>query len=215
MSWADTCGTLCSSWGHLYRQWVDQILCCRSSGSGVLCGRSTRLIALRSSSLWQGHLKCLCRALRTWKAWTASRSSRFIVTIDPRIGCPVPIHGEFITYIVLLGTWTYELWKSQSVKDNHSSLFMLRKRDSLTIKAVSLYCCPDCSSCPANAIQTGLATWAFWAAIKKYKPKKREIKVQFKNVMSMQIVIFVSIPPCLYFFGTLRFWLCALEKKIV
>ena len=33
-------------------------------------------------------------------------------------------------------------------------------------EAVFLYCCPDCTSCPANAIQMGQATWAIWAAIK-------------------------------------------------
>ena len=31
-----------------------------------------------------------------------------------------------------------------------------------------LYCCPDCLSCPVNAIQMDRATWAVWAAIKKY-----------------------------------------------
>ena len=34
--------------------------------------------------------------------------------------------------------------------------------------AVFLYCCPDCLSCLANAIQVGRATSAVWAAMKKY-----------------------------------------------
>ena len=37
----------------------------------------------------------------------------------------------------------------------------------LNIDALFLYSCPDCTRCPANAIQIGQATWAIWGAIKK------------------------------------------------
>ena len=43
-------------------------------------------------------------------------------------------------------------------------------------EAVLLYCSPDCLSCPANVIQMGPATWAIWAAEKKYM---RLFKLEF------------------------------------
>ena len=36
------------------------------------------------------------------------------------------------------------------------------------VKAIFLYCSPDCPSCPANVIQMSQATLALWTAIKKY-----------------------------------------------
>ena len=39
------------------------------------------------------------------------------------------------------------------------------------VRAVFLYCHPDYSSCPANAIPMGQATWAMCAAIKNYNLK--------------------------------------------
>ena len=36
------------------------------------------------------------------------------------------------------------------------------------IRAVFLYYCPDCISCPASANQMGEATWGIWGRIKKY-----------------------------------------------
>ena len=35
-------------------------------------------------------------------------------------------------------------------------------------EAVFLYCCPDCISCSAGAIQMDPATRAIWAAVKKH-----------------------------------------------
>ena len=39
------------------------------------------------------------------------------------------------------------------------------------LKLQFFYYCPGCPTCPANAIQMSLATWAIYAIIKKYNPK--------------------------------------------
>ena len=41
------------------------------------------------------------------------------------------------------------------------------------MQAIFLYCCPDYSSHPANAIQMGQATWAIWEAIKEYSLRNK------------------------------------------
>ena len=56
---------------------------------------------------------------------------------------------------------------------------------------ISLYYCPDCLSCPANAIQMGQATRETWAAMKKYwlkyrpcYPKYSLAVTKYPNVLS-------------------------------
>ena len=45
----------------------------------------------------------------------------------------------------------------------------LSKTDiEIDLETVFIYCCLDCPSCSANAIQMGWATWAIWAVIKKH-----------------------------------------------
>lgn len=65
----------------------------RSSGSGELYGPLTKQTGPSSYSLSQVHLKFPCRASLPSRAWTASRSSRFTVTIVPLTACHLLIPG--------------------------------------------------------------------------------------------------------------------------
>ena len=62
------------------------------------------------------------------------------------------------------------VWGSGNIKIQRCKQYLCDE-PNMQVEAVFLYCSPDCPSCPANAIQMGQATWAIWAATKKYSLK--------------------------------------------
>lgn len=66
----------------------------RSSGSGGRCVHLIKPIVPSSSSLSPAPARFHCRGLLLWRGWMASRNSKYIGMIDPRIDCPQPTHGE-------------------------------------------------------------------------------------------------------------------------
>ena len=55
------------------------------------------------------------------------------------------------------GTLKLVLYKCKTIA------IMNGKKDNFRL--YFLYCCPECLSCPANAVQMDQATWAVWAII--------------------------------------------------
>ena len=74
---------------------------------------------------------------------------------------------------------------------------------------VCLYCCADCLSYPANAIRMSQATWAIWAAIKKYSLSWLLFMVPRCEEPMENLTIIVRVSP------RLLWWCCrALEDSI-
>ena len=66
----------------------------RFSGSGGRCVHLIKPTVPSSSSLSRAQARFHYRGLLLWKGWMASRNSKYIGMIDPRIDCPRPTHGE-------------------------------------------------------------------------------------------------------------------------
>lgn len=68
----------------------------RFNGSGGPCGHLIKQTGPSSCSLSLAHPRFPSRVLQLWKAWTASRSSRSTVMIDPLTACHLLTLGEHV-----------------------------------------------------------------------------------------------------------------------